>query len=74
MSQYGMQMPGSLQQRGASMNVFTGLLALAAVAMIAASAVLFLQGTKIGPDGSAYEVHPYNEQTKTYDIKLGADK
>ncbi len=73
MSQYGMQMPGSTLQRGPSLNVFTGLLALALVALIAACAIVFIQGAKIGPDGSAYQVHPFDANNKTYDIKLSQD-
>ena len=54
MSQFGMQMPGGQMQRGPSLNIYTGLLALAVIALIAASAYVFFQASKIGKDGSAF--------------------
>ena len=73
MSQFGMQMPGGNLQRGPSMSVYTGLLALSFVAMLTASAFIAFQGRKIGPDGSPFATHSYDENTKKYDIKLSAD-
>ena len=73
MSQFGMQMPGGKLQRGPSMSVYTGLLGLAFVAMLAASVFVAFQGRQIGHDGSPFATHPYDEQTKKYDIKLSAD-
>lgn len=70
MSQFGMQMPGGHLQRGPSMNVYTGLLAAAVLAMIAACAILVIEGGKIGPDGSPFGVHPYDESKQSYDVKL----
>jgi hypothetical protein len=61
MSQFGMQMPGGQLQRGPSLNIYTGLLALAAVALIAASAYVFMQGTKIGKDGSPFGLQEENK-------------
>lgn len=70
MSQFGMQMPGGNLQRGPSMNVYTGLLAAAVIALLAACAFVAIEGGKIGPDGSPFGVHPYDANTKKYDLKL----
>lgn len=53
MSQFGMQMPGGRVQRGASPDVYTGLMALAVLALLAACIVVFVQGAKLGLEGSA---------------------
>ncbi len=53
MSQMGMNMPGGLKRRGPEMNVYTGLLAFAVVALAVACVVLWVQGGKLGRDGSA---------------------
>ncbi len=53
MSQFGMQMPGGRMRRGATPDVYTGLMALAAAALLAACAMVYVQGTKVGKDGSA---------------------
>lgn len=58
MSQFGMQMPAGTLQRGPVMNVYTGLLLLAVLALAAASAFVFVQGAMIGPGGNnALGVH-----------------
>ncbi|HMN39598.1 MAG TPA: hypothetical protein PKE29_02055 [Phycisphaerales bacterium] len=71
MSQYGMQMPAGQMQRGASMNVYTGLLFAAVVALLAATIFVFMQGQIIGPEGNALAVHPQASPGGPYDIKLG---
>jgi len=53
MSQFGMQMPGGRLRRGASPDIYTALMGLAVVALLAACVFVFLQGSKVGPDGSA---------------------
>lgn len=53
MGQFGMQMPGGRVQRGASPDVYTGLMGLAVVALLAACVMMYIQGSKVGPDGSA---------------------
>ena len=53
MSQFGMQMPGGRAQRGATPDVYTGLMALAVAALLAACILVFLQGSKLGADNSA---------------------
>lgn len=52
MSQFGMQMPGGRMQRGASPDIYTGLMALAVVALLAACAMMYVQGSQLGVDGS----------------------
>lgn len=56
-TQFGMQMPGGRGAGGSSLDVYTGLLLLAVVALGVACAVVFLQGGKIGKDGSAIGLH-----------------
>lgn len=53
MSQFGMQMPGGRMRRGATPDIYTGLMALAVVALIVACAMVYMQGAKVGADGSA---------------------
>lgn len=75
MSQFGMQMPSGQLQRGPTMNVYTGLLLLAVLALLAA--IVFLAafaGPKIGPEGSPFGIHKYDESTKAYEIKLAPEK
>jgi hypothetical protein len=57
MSQYGMNMPGGVVQRRASMDVYTGLLFVAMICLAAASVFLWMQGAKIGPEGNALNLH-----------------
>jgi len=60
--QFGMQMPGGRAHRGPTMNVYTGLLLLAVIALAMGVAVAFTQGAKIGKDGSALAVYGPDEQ------------
>lgn len=57
MSQFGMQMPGARAKRAASINVYTGLLFVAVVALIAACAMTYINGAKISPDGKPWKIH-----------------
>ncbi len=68
MSQFGMQMPAGQMQRGASMNVYTGLLFAAVVALLAASIFVFMQGQIIGPDGNAFATYPQKSAGGDYDL------
>lgn len=52
MSQFGMQMPGGRAAKGASPDVYTGLMFVAVVALGVAVALLWRAGTLVGPDGS----------------------
>lgn len=70
MSQFGMQMPAGAAQRGPTMNVYTGLLFVAVMALLAACVYVYIQGTAIGPEGNALGVHKYSDTLKAYDIKL----
>ena len=60
MSQFGMQMPGARARRSASVDIYTGLMALATVALLAASVMLWVQGAKLGKDGSAIQLQDAN--------------
>lgn len=52
-----MQMPGGRARRAALPDVYTALLGLATVALLAACAFVFVQGSKIGANGSAIGIH-----------------
>jgi hypothetical protein len=54
MSQMGMNLPGAARRRAATMDIYTGLLFVAVVALIAACAVVFINGSLIGKGGSAF--------------------
>ncbi|MBY0312273.1 MAG: hypothetical protein K2W85_09405 [Phycisphaerales bacterium] len=70
MSQFGMQMPAGTLQRGPVMNVYTGLLLLAVLALAAASLFVFMQGALIGPEKNALSVHVVE---KGKPLNLGSD-
>lgn len=54
MSQFGMQMPGGQMRRGATMNVYTGLLFLAVVALATACVFMYSAAGRIGKDGDPF--------------------
>ncbi|MBN8644763.1 MAG: hypothetical protein J0L61_05915 [Planctomycetes bacterium] len=57
----GMSMPGSQRGRRATPNVYTGLMAVAVVALLSACVVVWMNGRVIGPGGdlmSALSIHP----------------
>jgi hypothetical protein len=56
MSQFGMQLPGGQMQRGPVMNVYTGLLLLAVLALAAASVLVFLNAGKVGKEGKPFDL------------------
>jgi len=56
MSQFGMQMPGGRQSRSAVPDVYTALMFLAVVALAAACAILWIQASKVGKDGSPFQL------------------
>lgn len=61
MSQFGMQMPGAQRARRPSMNAYTGILLCAVACLAAAVVMVYLNGSKIGPQGDplgAIKVHP----------------
>ncbi len=53
MNQFGMQMPGGRARKASGPDVYTGLLAVAVVALLAACGVVFVLGSDIGKGGSA---------------------
>jgi hypothetical protein len=61
MSQFGMQMPGGRQNKGATPDVYTALMFLGVVAMGVAVAMLWIAGTKVAPDGNPLKIQePHN--------------
>lgn len=52
MADFGMQMAGGRKPRGASPDVYTALMAIATVALLAAALTLWFNGGVVGPDGS----------------------
>lgn len=54
MSQFGMQMPGGRQNRGASPDVYTALMFVAVVALGAACGIMWIAGSKVGVDKSPF--------------------
>ena len=63
MTQFGMNMPGGQAQRRPSMDVYTGLLFLAVLALVAACGFLWIQGSKVGKDGKWWEMQDPNSIT-----------
>ena len=61
MGQFGMQLPGGQMQRGASMNIYTGLLFLAVIALGAASVFVYLNAGKVGKDGNPLSLQTKNQ-------------
>jgi hypothetical protein len=61
MGQFGMQLPGGQMHRGASMNVYTGLLFLAVIALAAASIFVYLNAGKVGKDGQPLQLQEHNK-------------
>lgn len=53
MSTFGMQMPGGRARRASLPDVYTALLGIATVALLIACAFVYVQGGKIGANGSA---------------------
>jgi len=52
MNQLGMQMPGAQRRRSASLNIYTGLLAVAVLCLLAAVLMVGVQANKVGPADS----------------------
>lgn len=57
MSQFGMQMPGGRGRRTAAMNIYTGLLTLAVVALGVACGFMYVAAGKVGSNGQPFEFH-----------------
>ena len=56
MSQFGMQMPGGRMKRTAAMNVYTGLLFCAVLALATACGFMYMAATKVGVGGSPFGI------------------
>jgi hypothetical protein len=56
MSQFGMQMPGGRQNRGAGPDVYTALIFVGVVTMGVAVAMLWIAGSKVSPDGMPLKI------------------
>lgn len=56
MSQFGMQMPGGRQSRGAAPDVYTALMFVGIAAMLAAVGLLWFAGSKVSPKGNPLEL------------------
>ncbi len=60
MSQFGMQMPGGRQNKGAGPDVYTALMFLGVVAMGVAVAMLWIAGSKVAPEGNPLKIQDPN--------------
>ena len=56
MSQFGMQMPGGRASRTASMNIYTGLLFAAVVALAVACGFMWVAAKKVGEGGNPFGI------------------
>ncbi len=54
MSQFGMQMPAARLKRGPSIDMYTGLLALAAICLAGACFVMARATMAVSPDGGLF--------------------
>lgn len=71
MSQMGMQLPGAQRKRSPSINVYTGLMMCAVVALGAATFVMFRSASLVGPDEGvmgALKIHPKGQPIKLKDM------
>lgn len=72
MSQFGMQMPGGQLRRGPVMNVYTGLLFMAVLALAVACVMMYSAASRIGKDGSPFGMHePASAGNKDSGLKFG---
>jgi len=57
MSQFGMQMPGGRARKSASVNVYTGLLFCAVVALAVGCGFMYIAAAKVSPNpGNPFEL------------------
>lgn len=56
MSQFGMQMPGGRVKRTASMNIYTGLLFCAVLALATACGFMWMAASKVGVNGNPFGI------------------
>ena len=69
MSQFGMQLPGGQVQRGSSMNIYTGVLFLAVVALGAACAFVYMNAGLVGKNGDPFGTQTANKIELKKDAK-----
>ncbi|CAN5854741.1 hypothetical protein BH11PLA1_BH11PLA1_12650 [soil metagenome] len=72
MSQFGMQMPGGVHSRGPVMNVYTGLMLAAVIALAAACIVMYMQGVKIAPGGDPMKVYSPDDAKNSLNFGAGS--
>lgn len=58
MSQFGMSMPGGRVRRAATMNIYTGLLFAAVVALAVSCGVMYFAAVKVGDNGNPLGIQP----------------
>ncbi len=73
MSDMGMQLPGGAMRRGPVMNVYTGLLLAAVVALAAGCGFVWFQGGKVAPDGTPLSIHDRSTAKWQSSLKLAGD-
>lgn len=56
MSQFGMQMPGGRVKRTVSMNIYTGLLFCAVLALATACGFMWMAASKVGVNGNPFGI------------------
>lgn len=72
MGQMGMNLPGGMRKRSASMDMYTGLLFVAVVALAAACVVVYVNGSKIGKDGNAFGMQEASTKGTSSTLKFGS--
>jgi hypothetical protein len=70
MSQFGMQMPGGRTRRTASMDVYTGLLFCAVLALGVACGFIYKAAATVAPGGSPFQLHP-DKVASNQSLKVG---
>jgi hypothetical protein len=61
MSELGMQLPGGQLHRGASMNVYTGLLLMAVAALAVAAVFVWVNASQVGKTGDPFGLQTANQ-------------
>lgn len=68
MSQFAMQMPGAQRARSAPLNIYTGLILVSVVCLLAAVGFVFYAGMQVGPGGGPMAALKLHEKGN---IRLG---
>lgn len=72
MGRLGMQLPGAVRRATPVPNIYTALVFAAVVALTAACIVVWVNGSRIGPEGNALGVHPPASEGRPAEIRLGS--